>query len=185
TDTAGLGDLEGCVVQNKPVHVTALHDNLCRLLKLAPLSLSPPPPPAGAAPTPVLKLLLAEDNLANRKVAQLLLRKLGYMQVDIATNGREAVEAVKASRYDIVLMDVQMPELDGLDAARLIRKELPAQRQPQIVALTANATTEDREACLRAGMDGYLSKPIEPTRLAQALLAAGERLARRGSDIPA
>ena len=171
-------------IQSKPVHYQSLYDTVCRILKvpIAP-PIQGPAPLAPAHPTPPLRLLLAEDNVANRKVAQLLLRKMGYIHLDVATNGREAVEAVRSTAYDVILMDVQMPELDGLDATRRIRRELPVDFQPQILALTANATAEDREDCLRAGMDGYLSKPIDPVRLAQALRTAADRLQRRRAHL--
>ena len=120
----------------------------------------------------VPRILLAEDNAMNQKLAVRLLEKLGY-STEIVGNGREAVEAVTAGGFDIVLMDVQMPELDGLEATRRIRAQAPTPR-PWIVAMTANAMEGDREACLAAGMDGYISKPIRPEALAEALAAAAE-----------
>nr|WP_293249027.1 PAS domain-containing protein [Panacagrimonas sp.] len=170
---------------SKPLHQAALYETVCRSMGVGAATTDTPtsPPPTSPDRMPPLRLLLAEDNMANRKVAQLLLRKMGYSALDVATNGREAVDAVQARIYDVVLMDVQMPELDGLDATRRIRREVPLPLQPQILALTANATAEDREACLRAGMDGYLSKPIDPVRLAHALRAAAERLERRHVDL--
>jgi PAS domain S-box-containing protein len=104
-----------------------------------------------------LRILLAEDNPINQKVAIFTLKKLGY-QVDIANNGVEALNAVRQQTYDLVLMDVQMPEMDGLTATRLIRQL--TESQPRIVAMTANALPEDRQTCLDAGMDDYLSKPF-------------------------
>jgi CheY-like chemotaxis protein len=109
-----------------------------------------------------LRILLAEDNLVNQKVAIFSLKKLGY-KVDIANNGLEALNAVQQQTYDLVLMDVQMPEMDGLTATRLIRQH-PG-NQPRIVALTANALPEDRQTCLDAGMDDYLSKPFNVQQL--------------------
>ncbi|HET7204920.1 MAG TPA: response regulator, partial [Steroidobacteraceae bacterium] len=96
-----------------------------------------------------------------------LLRDLG-VKVDLAENGRDAVELLERRPYDLVLMDVQMPEMDGLAATRAIR-ELPERGQTPIVALTANAFTDDRERCLKAGMDGFLPKPIDPKLLREAL----------------
>jgi signal transduction histidine kinase/CheY-like chemotaxis protein len=114
----------------------------------------------GQAPGgPALRILLAEDNPVNQKVAQLLLAKLGHDVVTV-DNGRQAVQAVQASAFDMVLMDVHMPEMDGLEATRLIRAELPADRQPYIVAVTASVLLEDRTECLRAGMDDHLAKPV-------------------------
>ena len=112
-------------------------------------------------------VLLAEDNPTNQFVLVRLLRDLG-VEVDLAENGREAVEMLQRRPYDLVLMDVQMPELDGLAATRAIR-DLPGRAQTPIVALTANAFTDDRERCLQAGMDGFLPKPIDPNLLREAL----------------
>ena len=106
------------------------------------------------------RVLLVEDNAINQKLALLMLEKLGFA-ADLAVNGLEAVAAAAHTAYDVVLMDMQMPELDGLSATRRIRAELPAERQPYIVALTANALPGDREACLQAGMNDYLSKPLQ------------------------
>jgi PAS domain S-box-containing protein len=117
-----------------------------------------------------LRILLAEDNAVNQKLALRLLQQMGY-RADVASNGLEAVESVQRQAYDVVLMDVQMPEMDGLDATRAIRK-LRMARQPRIVAMTANAMQGDRESCLAAGMDDYVSKPIRVAELSQALLTA-------------
>jgi CheY-like chemotaxis protein len=114
-----------------------------------------------------LRILLAEDNAMNQKVALRLLERLGY-RADVASNGLEAIEALERGRYDVVLMDVQMPELDGLDASRRICERWPDTR-PRIVAMTANALPEDREACFAAGMDDYVAKPIRADALAEAL----------------
>ncbi len=94
------------------------------------------------------------------------------MTVDIVANGREAVEALERRPYDVILMDVQMPEMDGLEATRVIRSNVPQQSQPVILAMTAAAMAEDRQACLDAGMDGYISKPIQLQQLMAALSAA-------------
>jgi PAS domain S-box-containing protein len=115
-----------------------------------------------------LRILLAEDNAMNQKVALRLLERLGY-RADIANNGLEAIEALEQKRYDVVLMDVQMPELDGLNATRRIVERWPAETRPHIVAMTANALPEDREACFAAGMNDYVAKPIRAEELVAAL----------------
>ena len=113
-----------------------------------------------------LSILLAEDNLINQKLALRVLNKLGY-NLDIADNGAEAVGMMQEKAYDIILMDVLMPEMDGLEATRVIRSG--SQPQPQIVAMTANAMPEDKEACFEAGMDNYISKPIKLEELMNVL----------------
>jgi CheY-like chemotaxis protein/HPt (histidine-containing phosphotransfer) domain-containing protein len=118
-----------------------------------------------------LRILLAEDNAMNQKVALRLLERLGY-SADVASNGLEALEALERQPYDVVLMDVQMPELDGLDASRRICERWPPESRPRIVAMTANALPEDREACFSAGMNDYVAKPIRGDELAAALKRA-------------
>ncbi len=124
-----------------------------------------------------LRILVAEDNLVNQKVAVSMLERLGY-RPDLVANGLEAVEAVRRMPYDVVFMDLQMPELDGLGATRQIRSAHPDGRRPRIIALTANAFDEDREECRAAGMDDYLSKPLQREKLEAAL-----RSARRLGDV--
>ncbi len=106
-----------------------------------------------------LNILLAEDNMVNQKVIVYMMAKLGYA-VDIVENGREAVNAAGSKKYDIILMDVQMPEMDGLEATRIIRQNQGDDHAFFIVAMTANAMQGDREDCINAGMDDYISKPI-------------------------
>lgn len=113
-----------------------------------------------------LKILLAEDNLVNQKVALLNLKKLGY-QGDVAANGLEVIEALERQHYDLILMDVQMPEMDGLEATKLIRDTVSP--QPYVVAMTANAMQGDRQMCINAGMDEYISKPIKIEELETVL----------------
>jgi CheY-like chemotaxis protein len=115
-------------------------------------------------------ILLAEDNIVNQKVARQILGKLGY-SADVAADGQEAVEALKRQSYDLIFMDVQMPVMNGLEATRAIRDTHPPQRQPVIIAMTAAATNEDRQACMVAGMDGYITKPIRLEQLMDALAA--------------
>jgi PAS domain S-box-containing protein len=115
-----------------------------------------------------IRILLAEDNVVNQKVATHLLDRIGY-RADIAANGLEVLEALKRQSYDVVLMDVQMPEMDGLEATRRICLEWPANKKPRIIAMTANAMQGDREKCLEAGMDDYITKPVRREELALAL----------------
>ena len=129
------------------------------------------------AATP-LRILLAEDNAVNQKVALALLGQLGY-RADVAWNGVEALAALERQPYDVVLMDVHMPELDGLDATRQICERWAPETRPRIIAMTANVLLEDREACFAAGMDDYVAKPIRPDELARALAGATPRPAAR------
>ena len=126
-----------------------------------------------------LRILLAEDNVVNQKVALGLLGQLGY-RADLAANGLEAIDAVGRQTYDVVLMDVQMPELDGFEASREINRRWSGDQRPRIVAMTANAMQGDRELCVAAGMDDYVAKPIR----VEELVAALERSPRR-PDTPA
>ncbi len=147
----------------KPLKPYALHETLRRALAGAtPPSESRNPLSNGPrlAESVPLDILLAEDNPVNRKVALGYLERLGY-KAATAANGREAVSAVKERRFNLVLMDLQMPEMDGLDATRTIRKECLPDNQPVIVALTANAMPGDRERCLDSGMNDYLTKPVK------------------------
>jgi CheY-like chemotaxis protein len=113
-----------------------------------------------------LRILLAEDNVVNQKVALRMLGRLGY-RADIAADGLEVLKALQSHHYDVVLMDVQMPEMDGLEATRSIRR-MPG-RQPYIIAMTAHAMKGDREECLEAGMNDYVSKPVRIEELNAAL----------------
>ncbi len=134
-------------------------------------------PAVSASP---LRVLLAEDNPINQQVAQHILRNLGYARIDTVSNGLETVHAVRHVMYDVVLMDLRMPQMDGLNATRAIRAELPADRQPYIVAITASALVEDRAACMSAGMDDYLTKPLR----AQELSALLKRVRPRAMGAP-
>jgi PAS domain S-box-containing protein len=115
-----------------------------------------------------LSVLLAEDNPVNQKVALRFLERMGYT-ADAVANGLEAVNAFQHRSYDLVLMDLQMPEMDGLEASRRIRRTVPPERQPKIIALTANAMQGDREICLDAGMDDYISKPVKMHEIVAAI----------------
>jgi CheY-like chemotaxis protein len=156
----------------KPIKLSLLFATILRLTG----SKRPSPPRAaqkhfdhGLATEKPLRILLVEDNAINQKVGRKMLDQLGYT-ITVANNGREAVEAITATpaAYDLVLMDIQMPEMDGLEATRLIRERLGA-RAPFLVALTAEALEGDRERFLASGFDEYLSKPLQAAAL-QALL---------------
>ena len=121
-----------------------------------------------------LRVLLAEDNPINQKVALRILERMGY-RADVAANGLEVLEAVARQAYDVILMDVQMPEMDGLEATREIHRRWPNGPRPRIIAMTANALQGDREICLAAGMDDYIAKPVRTDQLAAALERARDR----------
>jgi CheY-like chemotaxis protein/HPt (histidine-containing phosphotransfer) domain-containing protein len=159
-------------VDSEPGYGSAFHFSLrCRQAVAIPAR-----PPSGVFSLPLaeqaarlpLRILLAEDNSINQRVGLLLLEKMGYV-ADVAGNGIEAVEALRRQPYDLILMDVQMPILDGLEATRRIRAELPPERQPRIVALTANVLSEQQEECLAAGMDDFVQKPVGLEDLQEAL----------------
>ncbi|HUA17668.1 MAG TPA: ATP-binding protein [Bryobacteraceae bacterium] len=138
------------------------------------------PSPVQASPPEAgnLKVLVAEDNPVNQRVVQKLLEKLG-VKAELAVNGREAVDAARRNHYDLILMDTHMPEVDGLEATRQIRAWEGVDR-PAIYGLTAEATAEHRELCLQAGMNGYLTKPIEPAKLREVIAEVSTQLASRG-----
>jgi CheY-like chemotaxis protein len=135
-----------------------------------PLADRAPLAPATAAGPP-LAILVVEDNATNQRVVLLILERLGH-HADVAMNGREALAALARCRYDLVLMDVEMPEMDGVEATRRIRAETPRETQPRIVGLTANAAREDLATYLAAGMDDCLEKPIDTARLREVLAQA-------------
>jgi CheY-like chemotaxis protein len=119
-----------------------------------------------------LRVLVADDNQVSLRAVLALLRLLGY-RADSAADGRALMECVGRTDYDVILMDVQMPQLDGIEATRLVRRDLPYNRQPYIIALTAAAFPEDRMRCLEAGMNDYVAKPVDTENLVLALRRAG------------
>ncbi len=156
----------------KPIKQSHLFDTLVSLLvkDAAPRTVEVVKPtldPQMAVRHP-LRILLAEDNVVNQKLALRLLQQMGY-RADLASNGIEAIQSVKRQTYDVVLMDVQMPEMDGLEATRQICATHKPSGRPRIVAMTANAMQGDREMCMEAGMDDYITKPIRVDRLVEAL----------------
>ena len=161
-------------VLTKPIKPRVLQEALLSLLSEANPGASNEPKFAaeklsiGVAAPDDLKILLAEDNTVSQNVFRLMLERLGF-SADLATNGREVVEACRRLDYDLVLMDLQMPEMDGFEATRRISTVVPKNRRPFIVAMTAHALRGDRERCLAAGMDDYLSKPVQIEHLKAAL----------------
>jgi len=168
----------------KPVRTTQLADCLSSALsgKTPELDQAPRAP---AAPLPrssvrvgsAGRLLLVEDNLVNQKVARHMVERWGW-RVDVAANGREGLEAVRRDEFDLVLMDCQMPEMDGFEATRAIRASRGALADLPIVAMTANAMEGDRDRCLQAGMNDYITKPI----VRAELLAILDRYAHRATE---
>jgi PAS domain S-box-containing protein len=182
----GVEDIEFAAYLTKPIKQSQLYNLVSEIFGQEDADL----PPANPAAVPTtssrikpgqpdaidsslaerypLQILLAEDNSFNQKLATHLLKQMGY-RADLATNGLEAVQSVERQHYDVILMDVQMPEMDGLEASRQICARWPRDQRPKIIAMTANAMQGDREMCLAAGMDDYISKPIRIAELAAVL----------------
>ena len=161
-------------VLSKPVRRSQLFDTLITIVTgTLPLAPVPSRPCAGDAPLSALlgcRVLLAEDNRVSQRVALSLLQKMGVI-ADAVANGAEALAALELTPYDIVLMDVEMPEMNGFEATAVVReRERPGERRSPIIAMTAHALRGDRERCLAAGMDDYVSKPIDKRLLQEALL---------------
>jgi CheY-like chemotaxis protein len=160
-------------ILTKPVKRARLCEMLSSVLMAAPtvvhVGAGPPAIEASFARHYPLRILLAEDNAVNQKVALRLLQKIGY-RADVAANGLEVLEALRRQPYDLVLMDVQMPQMGGFEATAVIReKEKATGAHLPIIAMTANAMQGDREKCLEAGMDDYVSKPVHLKELIKAL----------------
>ncbi|GAB4440807.1 MAG: hypothetical protein OHK0015_37300 [Chloroflexi bacterium OHK40] len=166
-------------ILTKPVKAAQLYETLLSTLGAAPEQRPQPKPLLNAelGRRMPLRVLLAEDNAVNQRVALKTLERLGY-RADVVANGLEVLDALRRQPYDLVLMDVQMPELDGIEATRRIVREFAPPRRPHIVAMTANALQGDREACLAAGMDDYVSKPVRVEELVAALERYGARRAQ-------
>ncbi len=164
----------------KPIKQSALYDTLVKVFEGQPMStrerelVEASQFDAHMAERLPLRILVAEDNAVNQKLALQMLRKMGY-RADIAGNGVEVMQALERQPYDVILMDVQMPEMDGLEATRSICQQWSLDSRPRIIAMTANAMQGDREICLAAGMDDYLSKPIQVNALQAALERWGQR----------
>ncbi len=169
--------LEFAAQLSKPVRAAHLYDVFYRLFaasdpesgtrerRLTPLK--PKFDPALAEKQP-LRILLAEDNIVNQKVAMRMLERMGY-RADVAANGLEVLQTLERQAYDVIFMDVQMPEMDGVEATHWIRARWPTSHQPRVIAMTAHALKGDRERLLAAGMDDYISKPVRVDELVEAL----------------
>ncbi len=183
---AGLEDFAAFLT--KPTKPSALFDTLVGILTGGPVRIArrqeaQPQADSNLGQDWPLRILLAEDNATNQKLALKLLSRLSYT-ADVVGNGLEALAALHRQTYDVVLMDLQMPELDGLDTTRQLRAQLPPEAQPYVVAMTANAMPGDRELCLAAGMNDYVSKPVRLEELVRALKAARGDMNASPSPLP-
>ena len=170
-------------VASKPIWPSTIHGILAHLCPGTVQESDKPSKSTGDSESEQLgqlKVLVAEDNSNNQKVIRLLLRRLG-IEADIVSDGTEAVEAVRKTAYDVILLDIQMPIMDGLEACRGIR-ELNPEKRPVIIALTANAFQEDRDEAEAAGMDDYLAKPITLTRLRETLARITSNNTKKRAD---
>jgi len=168
---------------NKPIRHDLLLQKMSSILEVdQPVNIEPEfiasIPEASVAARYPIRILLAEDNMINQKLAERILEIFGY-QIDIADNGKIAFEMMQENLYDMILMDVMMPEMDGLEATRTIRSNIDSTNQPIIIAVTANALKGDRELCLEAGMNDYISKPINTLELKALLVKYGEVILRK------
>src|SRR5437868_12947559 len=169
----------------KPVKQSELHDAILDALHIEPRKAVTEEAAAAVPATRPLRLLLAEDSLVNQRLAVGLLERHGH-RVTIANNGRQAVDFASGDGFDAILMDVQMPEMDGLEATRVIREqERQTGRHVPIIAMTAHALKGDRERCLDCGMDEYVSKPVRERQLLMALRTVlGEEVAAPPDEQP-
>lgn len=173
---------------NKPVKQSSLFDTIANCLGVATLVADTTGSKLRFGQERIerlenLRILVAEDNTTNQKVAVHMLKKLGARNVDIAANGQEAVSLLRQLSFDIVFMDCQMPEMDGYEATRTIRSFQPAAKRSHIIAMTANALQGDREKCFAAGMDDYISKPVNPRMLENVIQRYFDRLDGKTVDL--
>ncbi|MEA5514485.1 PAS domain S-box protein [Nodularia sp. UHCC 0506] len=173
SNSAEFIDVPFTTFLTKPVKQSQLYNVLTNVLDNQPIKArffqhQTSEPDLHIAEENPLQILLAEDTAINQKVALLMLEKIGY-RADVAVNGMEVLQALQLGSYDVVLMDVQMPEMDGLEATKIICQQYPGSSRPRIIAMTANAIQGDRDICLAAGMDDYISKPVQMQDLALAL----------------
>jgi len=168
---------------NKPIRHDVLLNRMANILEIRHVKTSEKQVEANDPPNQIareypMQILLAEDNLINQKLAERVLEVFGYT-IDIAENGQQAIDMMLDKRYDLILMDVMMPDVDGLEATRKIRELLPESIQPVIIAVTANALKGDRELCLDAGMNDYISKPINTQELRDLLVMYGDQILKK------
>ncbi|MEM1169503.1 MAG: response regulator [Cyanobacteria bacterium P01_H01_bin.35] len=163
-------DINFAVVINKPIRVSVLYQTLIKIFtgEKTDMEKLPTTPDTEVNSGENLRILLAEDNVVNQKVVLLQLKQLGH-QADVAANGIEVLEALQRQPYDLVLMDVEMPEMDGLEATRIIRQQWSLELCPYIIAIAGNATSEERDKCLEVGMNDFISKPMKVPQLVKAL----------------
>jgi PAS domain S-box-containing protein len=177
-DKARSGDIKIAAFLNKPIKTSNLYNILMGVMNVKPQEETAPKKvveiDSEMAKRHPLRILLAEDNVINQKVALKLLGRLGY-RADLAGNGSEVLEALDRQTYDVVFMDIQMPEMDGNEATAHIREDYPKDKQPHIIAMTAHALEGDREKYLGRGMDDYVSKPIRVEELIQAIEIAAQK----------
>ena len=184
---AKMKQVEFAAYLNKPIKPTALFDVLLHAMHIAPLATPVArmePMDGKLADVLPLKILVAEDNTVNQKVVQQLLAHLGY-RADVVANGIEVLDALERQNYDVVLMDVQMPLMDGLEATRRLRARFGERALPRVIAMTANAMPGDREKCLLAGMNSYVAKPIEVDALRTVLMAGTPLVDKAVLDVSA
>ena len=166
---------------SKPVKPSHLFDAIMIIFSVtgqhqtAPAAKTQPTLNASLAQQFPLRILVVEDNTINQRLAQRILQKMGF-RPDLVSNGLEAITVISQQHYDIVFMDVQMPEMDGIQATEYIVKNTSVKQRPKIIAMTANAMQGDREQCLEAGMDDYISKPIRVEQLQKTLIQWGQRI---------
>ncbi|WP_228014456.1 PAS domain S-box protein [Fortiea sp. LEGE XX443] len=180
-------DIELAACLTKPIKQSQLYYVLTHAFRHQPLPASISPPDSSQfdfhlAEKMPLRILLAEDSLVNQKVALLMLKKIGY-QADVVTDGQQVIQALQRQPYDVVLMDIHMPEMDGLETSQRICQQWEASERPYIIAITANAMRGDREVCLASGMDDYISKPVQMAELVQALSKCQPRIPTKAPPI--
>jgi CheY-like chemotaxis protein len=179
----GTGEVEASIVAHltKPIKPFQLRARLLRIFEepasannqeVSPRQINPQ-----LAHQLPLRILVAEDNPVNQKVALRILERMGY-RADLASNGLEVIDALGRQSYDVVLMDVQMPEMDGLEATHYICQKWSTDERPRIIAMTANAMQGDRDKCVVVGMDDYISKPVNPLALQEVLKRWGQPMVK-------